>query len=59
MLCSMYKASRLPVIMVVDPITGASLYTREGFVGAEKLIEDLIPFMDHGPTDPGVCDIRG
>ncbi|KAG1654949.1 hypothetical protein FOA52_003270 [Chlamydomonas sp. UWO 241] len=52
-LCQMYKASKLPTTMVLDPNTGANLYNRIGFIGAEKLIEDLVPFMDNGPSDPG------
>ncbi len=29
--------------------TGAKLYERAGFIDAEHLLEDLVPFMDHGP----------
>ncbi len=93
---STYRLARLPVILVVDPLTsacagslapalrlqhlaaaltgsgpqgedtatrpsrrvmaagaarcaGAKLYEKAGFVDPEKLLEDLVPFLDHGP----------
>lgn len=45
--------SALPLILVVDPITGACLWDKSGFVSADKLMEDLVPYMDHGPTSAG------
>lgn len=32
---------------------GAKLHERYGFISAEQLMEDLVPFMDHGPHEPG------
>lgn len=51
-------APHLPVVLVVDPLTGAKLWARTGFVDAEKLMEELVPFMDHGPLDAGGSWIR-
>ncbi|KAG2487936.1 hypothetical protein HYH03_013515 [Edaphochlamys debaryana] len=46
-----------PAILVVDPVTGAQLWCRLGFMDAEKLMEELVPFMDHGPMEPGAARI--
>jgi len=56
-LASAYRLSSLPAVLVVDPVTGAKLYERTGFVDPEKLIEELVPFMEHGPNDPGAIQI--
>lgn len=45
----------LPVILVVDPLTGAKMWHRSGFVDAEQLMEALVPFLDYGPLDAGEC----
>ncbi|PNH00378.1 hypothetical protein TSOC_013801, partial [Tetrabaena socialis] len=47
----------LPAILVVDPVTGAQLWHRTGFMDAEKLMEELVPFMDHGPLDAGAAGL--
>ncbi|KXZ56917.1 hypothetical protein GPECTOR_1g827 [Gonium pectorale] len=47
----------LPATLVVDPLTNAQLWHRAGFVDAEKLMEELVPFMDHGPLDAGASSI--
>ncbi|GFR40515.1 hypothetical protein Agub_g1084, partial [Astrephomene gubernaculifera] len=46
-----------PAILVVDPITGAQLWHRAGFMDPEKLMEELVPFMDHGPLDAGASSL--
>lgn len=40
----------LPVILLIDPITGARLHSWAGFVEAEKLLEDLLTFADRPPS---------
>ncbi|KAF5836331.1 hypothetical protein DUNSADRAFT_6058 [Dunaliella salina] len=52
-LVSSYRLRGVPAICIIDPITGTKLFERQGFVDAEQLIEDLVPFMDVGPKDPG------
>jgi hypothetical protein len=32
---------------------GATVYERSGFIGPEELMEQLVPFMETGPNDPG------
>ncbi|KAL6760371.1 hypothetical protein V8C86DRAFT_2554317 [Haematococcus lacustris] len=51
-LVSNHRLTRLPCTLVIDPLTGAKLYAKAGFVSAEVLMEELVPFMDHGPQDP-------
>ncbi|GLC38061.1 hypothetical protein PLESTM_000679800 [Pleodorina starrii] len=46
-----------PAILVVDPLTGAQMWHRSGFIDAEKLMEELVPFMDHGPLDAGASNL--
>jgi hypothetical protein len=43
-----YRIERLPMCFIVDPITGAQLWKQPGFVSAEALTEELVPFMDAG-----------
>ncbi|EFJ41718.1 hypothetical protein VOLCADRAFT_98325 [Volvox carteri f. nagariensis] len=52
-------SSACPAILVVDPLTGAQMWHRAGFIDAEKLMEELVPFMDHGPMDAGTYAQRG
>ncbi|GLI69181.1 hypothetical protein VaNZ11_013750 [Volvox africanus] len=46
-----------PAILVLDPLTGAKMWHRTGFIDAEKLMEELVPFMDHGPLDSGAANL--
>eukprot|EP00798_Chlamydomonas_sp_ICE-L_P008221 gene8221-1487_t len=48
-----YRLSKLPAVLVVDPITGATITDKSGFMDAEKMMDMLVPFMDQGPKDPG------
>lgn len=43
-----YHLDELPAIFIVDPITGAKLWQRAGFVSPDALIEELVPFLDVG-----------
>eukprot|EP00894_Picocystis_sp_ML_P003866 jgi/Pico_ML_1/54383/g4740.t1 len=51
--CHFYKLEQLPVIMVIDPVTGQKLVQWTGYVSPEKLMENLLPFLDRGPLDGG------
>jgi len=53
LLINSYRLRGVPAVCIIDPITGTKLFERQGFVDAEQLIEDLVPFMDVGPKDPG------
>ena len=43
-----YHLEELPAVFIVDPITGATLWERYGFISTEALIEELVPFLDAG-----------
>ncbi|XP_026395933.1 plant UBX domain-containing protein 7-like [Papaver somniferum] len=48
-LCTYYKLTSFPAILVLDPITGQNVKSWTGMVEAVQLLEDLAPFMDAGP----------
>ncbi|KAF8070998.1 PUX7 [Scenedesmus sp. PABB004] len=52
-----YHLGALPATLIVDPVTAAKLWERPGFIGAEALVEELVPYMDVGPNDPGASDL--
>jgi hypothetical protein len=43
-----YHLDELPALFIVDPITGAKLWQKSGFVSPDTLIEELVPFLDMG-----------
>ncbi|GAQ88627.1 UBX domain-containing protein [Klebsormidium nitens] len=47
-----YQLFQAPVILVLDPLTGQKRHVWKGFVEHERLVEDLVPFMDRGPMEP-------
>ncbi|KAI3453237.1 hypothetical protein Pfo_009900 [Paulownia fortunei] len=49
--CTYYKLDSIPVILVIDPITGQKMHSWRGMVQPETLLEDLLPFMDGSPSD--------
>lgn len=49
--CTYYKLDSIPVVLVIDPITGQKMRSWNGMVEPERLLEDLLPFMDGGPRD--------
>lgn len=48
--CNYYKLHSVPVILVVDPITGQKMHSWHGMVQPEKLLENLLSFMDSNPS---------
>ncbi|KAK9817646.1 hypothetical protein WJX72_000123 [[Myrmecia] bisecta] len=50
-----YRLTELPAILVIDPVTGAMLRQFNGFIEAERLVEELVPFMDHNIHDPAAA----
>uniref|UniRef100_A0A383VHQ7 UBX domain-containing protein n=1 Tax=Tetradesmus obliquus TaxID=3088 RepID=A0A383VHQ7_TETOB len=52
-----YHLDQMPACIIVDPITRAKLWERYGFVGPEALVEELVPYLDCGPNDPGASDL--
>ena len=51
-LASGYGVTEFPVIIVVDPVTGAPMKKWTGFIPAAELVEELVPFMDTSFDDP-------
>ncbi|XP_062113102.1 plant UBX domain-containing protein 7 isoform X3 [Humulus lupulus] len=49
--CTYYKLDSIPVVLVIDPITGQKMRSWVGMVQPERLLEDLLTFMDSGPKD--------
>lgn len=49
--CTYYKLDSIPVILVIDPITGQKLHSWRGMVQPEKLLEDLLTYMESTPSD--------
>eukprot|EP00898_Chlorokybus_atmophyticus_P008049 jgi/Chlat1/8245/Chrsp77S07683 len=48
-LSTFYRITNTPVTMVVDPVTGRKLRMWEGVVEPERLLEDMVQYLDHGP----------
>ncbi|XP_019056429.1 PREDICTED: plant UBX domain-containing protein 7-like [Tarenaya hassleriana] len=44
-----YNVETLPVVLVIDPITGQRMRLWYGMIEGETLLEELVPFMDVGP----------
>lgn len=49
--CTYYKIESVPVILVIDPVTGQKMRSWSGMVHPDRLLEDLLPFMDSGPKN--------
>lgn len=49
--CGYYKLDSLPVVLVIDPITGEKMRKWCGMVDPVSLLEDLLSFMENGPRD--------
>ncbi|XP_012072428.1 plant UBX domain-containing protein 7 isoform X2 [Jatropha curcas] len=49
--CTYYKLDSIPVVLVIDPITGQKMRAWSGMIQPESLLEDLVPFLDGGPRE--------
>ncbi|XP_060184362.1 plant UBX domain-containing protein 7 [Lycium barbarum] len=49
--CTYYKLDSMPVVLVIDPITGQKMRSWRGMVQPETLLEDLLSFMDASPSE--------
>ncbi|KAK4264082.1 hypothetical protein QN277_029419 [Acacia crassicarpa] len=49
--CTYYRLDSVPVVLVIDPITGQKMRIWSGMVQPETLLEGLLAFMDAGPKD--------
>ncbi|XP_015952359.1 plant UBX domain-containing protein 7-like isoform X1 [Arachis duranensis] len=49
--CTYYKLESIPVVLLIDPITGQKMRSWSGMVQPESLLEGLLAFLDAGPKD--------
>lgn len=49
--CTYYKVDSVPVVLVIDPVTGQKMRSWSGMIHPDRLLEDLLPLMDGGPTN--------
>lgn len=54
-LMSSYQLTQLPAVLVIDPVTGAKVRMWTGFLEPDRMIEDLVPFLDHSFSDPAAA----
>lgn len=47
--CTYYKLDSIPVVLVIDPVTGQKMRSWRGMIQPETLLEDLLPFLDGSP----------
>lgn len=47
-----YHVEELPAVFIVDPITGAKLWQKSGFLSPDAFTEELVPFLDVGGYSP-------
>ncbi|KAL6144585.1 hypothetical protein ACLB2K_055276 [Fragaria x ananassa] len=47
--CTYYKLERMPVVLIIDPITGQNLHSWNQMVQPERLLEDLLPLLESHP----------
>ncbi|KAF7813001.1 plant UBX domain-containing protein 7 [Senna tora] len=47
--CTYYRLDSIPVVLIIDPITGQKMRSWSGMVQPESLLEGLLPFLDAGP----------
>ncbi|KAE9614524.1 hypothetical protein Lal_00012114 [Lupinus albus] len=49
--CTYYRLESIPVVLILDPITGQKMRSWCGMVEPESLLEGLLAFLDAGPKD--------
>uniref|UniRef100_A0A3Q7HUA6 UBX domain-containing protein n=1 Tax=Solanum lycopersicum TaxID=4081 RepID=A0A3Q7HUA6_SOLLC len=49
--CTYYKLDSRPVILVIDPITGQKMRSWNGMVQPERLLADVMTFIDRTPSE--------
>ncbi|KAL6651600.1 hypothetical protein ACP70R_010525 [Stipagrostis hirtigluma subsp. patula] len=49
--CTYYNLVSIPAILLIDPITGQKMRGWNGMVHPDRLLEDLLPYLDKGPKD--------
>ncbi|RCV14967.1 hypothetical protein SEVIR_3G022200v4 [Setaria viridis] len=49
--CTYYNLVSVPAILLIDPITGQKMRGWNGMVHPDRLLEDLLPYLDKGPKE--------
>ncbi|WVZ87636.1 hypothetical protein U9M48_034243 [Paspalum notatum var. saurae] len=49
--CTYYNLVSIPAILLIDPITGQKMHSWNGMVHPDRLLEDLLPYLDKGPKE--------
>ncbi|KQJ85219.1 plant UBX domain-containing protein 7 [Brachypodium distachyon] len=49
--CTYYNLVSVPAILLIDPITGQKMCAWTGMVYPDRLLEDLMPYLDKGPKE--------
>ena len=49
--CSYYHLTEMPSTLIIDSITGQKMNSWQGTISPQRFLEDLLPYMDNGPTD--------
>ncbi|KAL5213994.1 hypothetical protein ABZP36_003146 [Zizania latifolia] len=49
--CTYYNLVFVPAILLIDPITGQKICGWNGMVHPDRLLEDLMPYLDKGPKE--------
>uniref|UniRef100_A0A0E0KWL3 UBX domain-containing protein n=1 Tax=Oryza punctata TaxID=4537 RepID=A0A0E0KWL3_ORYPU len=49
--CTYYNLVSVPAILLIDPITGQKMRGWNGMVHPDRLLEDLMPYLDKGPKE--------
>ncbi|KAI3431172.1 UBX domain-containing protein [Psidium guajava] len=49
--CTYYRLDAIPVVLVIDPITGQKMRSWTGMIQPESLLENLLLFLEGGPKD--------
>ncbi|GJN01369.1 hypothetical protein PR202_ga18634 [Eleusine coracana subsp. coracana] len=49
--CTYYKLVSIPAILLIDPVTGQKMRGWNGMVHPDRLLEDLLPYLEKGPKE--------
>nr|CAB3486127.1 unnamed protein product [Digitaria exilis] len=49
--CTYYNLLSIPAILLIDPITGQKMRGWNGMVHPDRLLEDLLPYLDKAPKE--------
>ncbi|ONK55184.1 uncharacterized protein A4U43_UnF6670 [Asparagus officinalis] len=53
--CTYYHLVSIPAILIIDPVTGQKMRAWSGMIQPDRLLEDLLPYLERGPKDHHVA----